>query len=490
MAVHPSAAHPIQFELNGAATAVSGLPPTTTLLAYLREHAGLVGTREGCAEGDCGACSIAILEIDPDLGSSWRTVNACLILLPTVHGKTIRTIEGVGSTESPHCVQEALVRHHGSQCGYCTPGVVMSLFEAHHRTDLDEAWKFDDQLCGNLCRCTGYRSIRAALHEIAGRGARNPTEVQNEHKPRTPGDVHYTHNNERFIRPQRWSQLWEAMDTYTDHTLVAGGTDLGLEVTKKHRRFPCLIGLDGLAELSQLSWRDGTFRVGATVRLSVLERAASERLPMLARMLRYFGSRQIKNRATAGGNLCHASPVGDLAPVVLALGGALLLRSRESERRVKAEDFFIGYRKTALRIGELLVAIELPLPAPGVHVGAYKVSKRRELDISTTSAAFWVEVERSGIVARARIAFGGLARTPRRAHRVETALTGTPWCETGVVAAAAQLAHEFTPVDDVRGSAWYRLKLAQNLLLGFYHETLSPRAAGPTPARPCGTVLP
>jgi xanthine dehydrogenase small subunit len=460
----------LRFQLNGEPVSVTGVSPTTTLLEWLRQT-GRVGTKEGCAEGDCGACTVTWRT---DAG--WRAVNACLIPLPSVHGREVLTVEGLEGA-ALHPAQQALVETLGSQCGYCTPGFVMSLFEACHRTDLDAPWKLDDQLCGNLCRCTGYRPIRDALAQVAGTQPDDGWDGDAAALER----LDYATETQSFSRPATLPELWDAMDAQPDARLICGGTDLGLDITQKGVKFPALISLEALP-LQGVQPIDGGWRVGATTRLSDLE--ANAPAPVIARMLRYFASRQIKNRATLGGNLCNASPIGDMAPVLLALNAVAVLGSRGGERRVPMDDFYLAYRQTAMQPGEVLVAVEIPTPDPATRLSAYKVSKRRELDISVVCGCFAVHVV-DGTVAWARLAYGGMAATTLRATAAEDAMTGQPWTLATIERAITAL--DFTPLSDHRGSAWYRATVAGNLLRGFFTETAE-TAWPPLSDRPSGTV--
>jgi len=479
----------LRFWLNDRLVVERDVAPTTTLLEYLRQHRHLTGTKEGCAEGDCGACTVAVLDADGPLGPKWRAVDSCLLLLPLLHERRVVTVEGLKQHGGYHPAQEALVQALGSQCGYCTPGVVMSLFEACYRDDLDEDWKIDDQMCGNLCRCTGYRPIRDAAHEVAGlRPADGWAKQKRKARPADRG-LDYTSHNQHFVQPATFDELFTAIARHPDHRFVTGATDLGLEVTKRHARFPSLISLGALPELQQIRATDGGWSVGAAVRLSDLEAWAADTQPPLARMLRYFGSRQIKHGATLGGNLCNASPIGDTPPVLLALQATLIARSRQSTRRIPLDAFFTGYRQTALEPGEILAEVEIPRLPAGALAGAYKVSKRRELDISAVAAGMLVRLDDGGRVIEARLGYGGVAATPKRAAHAEAVLTGAPWSEATVERAAAALSEDFTPIDDHRGSAWYRATVAANLLRGFYLETQQDRLPA-LPARPSGTVLP
>jgi xanthine dehydrogenase small subunit len=468
----------LRFHLNDRLIEEPGLSPTTTLLRYLRDRAHLMGTKEGCAEGDCGACTVAVLEQDAKGAPVLRSLNACLLLLPMVQGKRVYTVEALKEGGKHHVVQDVLAQGLGSQCGYCTPGVAMALLEACHRKDLDEPWKLDAQMCGNLCRCTGYRPIREAAARVAGLGppdrfARALAETRPE-----PMALTYAAGAQRFFTPASFEELWDVLEAHPGARFVMGGTDLSLEVTKRFTEPPLLVSLEALPALRTLEPREGGHRLGAGVWLTDLEDYARGALPSLERMLRYFGARQIKNRATVGGNLCTASPIGDLAPVLLALGADAVLRSRGGERRVALEDFFVDYRRTALRPGELLAAVDVPAQPAGARSLAYKVSKRRELDISAVSAGFRVVVDAGGQVLEARLAYGGMGAKPARARRTEQALVGRPWTEEGVEAALPRLDEDFTPLTDHRGSAWYRAQVAKNLLRGFFQETLespSPR---------------
>ncbi len=472
----------IRFLLNGKAVEVDGVAPTTTLLQWLREHAHLTGTKEGCAEGDCGACTVALADVGPDGEPTWRAVDSCLVFLPALNGRSVLTVEGLGGD---HPVQDAMVKHLGSQCGYCTPGFVMSLFEACHRKDLtatDDAG-LNDQLCGNLCRCTGYRPIRDAAIEVVG------TQPVDGHVATAPTGTatDYVAKGGRYAQPADLAGLFDALDAMPGARIVSGATDLALEVNKLHKALPALVSVESIPSLRGVTRTAGGWRIGATTLLADVEAWSKDPFPSLHRMLRYFASRQIKNRATLGGNVCNASPIGDTPPVLLALDATAILASRAGERRVPLREFFLSYRKTALGEGEVLAAIELPDLPEDAFAASYKVSKRRELDISAVAASFVVRVQ-SGVVSEARLAYGGMAATPSRAAGAERALVGRPFDEAAVNDAVAALATDFTPMSDHRGTAWYRATLAGNLLRGFYLETRNDRQ--PTlPARHAGTVI-
>ncbi len=481
----------LRFHLNDRLIEDDRARPTTTLLEYLREHMRLTGTKEGCAEGDCGACTVIVLDPDAPGGASYRAINACLVLLPMVQGRRIYTVEGLRDAAGAyHPAQEAVIRELGSQCGYCTPGVVMALFEATYRRDLREPWQLDDQMCGNLCRCTGYRPIRDAARAVAATCP--PDAFSARLTAAQPSSQAFLREDEAriYANPATYEALWTTLAAHPRARLICGGTDLSLLLTKRYQDLPELVSLEALSDLRGITKVADGWRIGATTTLADLEAACLAEMAAyvpLLRMLRYFASRQIKNRATLGGNLCNASPIGDLAPVLLSLGARAELRSSAGTREVALDQFFLDYRKTALAPGEILAAVHVPdLPA-NARAAAYKVSKRRELDISTVAAGCYVELDPDGRVTQIRLAYGGMAATPARARHLEAALLGKPWTEQQVEAVLPALAQDFRPIDDLRGSAWYRGLVAANLVRGFVLETQRSRLPNLS-ARPSATV--
>lgn len=468
----------IVFTLNGKNIRERHAPPNTTLLEYLRGDLNLCGTKEGCAEGDCGACTVVLLESgtteDPQT-PELRSVNSCLLLLPLIHGRQIWTVEGLAEGPRPeqlHPCQRTLAEGFGSQCGYCTPGVVMSLASACYRRDLDSPWKIDDQMSGNLCRCTGYGPIRAAAESLAGCLPDDKlSAILEEAGPEAIPGLEYQASAQSYFAPDSWPRLFEILSAHPERRFVLGATDLGLEITKLGLVIPCLISLHALPGISGISELAGSsgWRIGAGTSLARLESELDLELPTLSRMLRFFGSRQIKNRGTIGGNLCNASPIGDLAPVLLSLSATLIARGPAGERRIPIDDFFTGYRKTALRPDEVLAAVEIPRPHESLRLSSYKVSKRREMDISAVAAAFAVGVK-DGQIDSVRIAFGGMAATPARARATEAALLGKPFTASSFEDAALVIEQDFQPLSDHRGSAWYRKTVARNLVMGFFDE--------------------
>jgi xanthine dehydrogenase molybdopterin binding subunit/xanthine dehydrogenase small subunit len=485
----------IEFKLNGRNVRVQGVSPNTTLLEYLR-GTGLTGAKEGCAEGDCGACSVALIDRDAQGRPCYRAINSCLVPVSLMAGREIVSVEGVAGPAKLHPVQETMVAGHGSQCGYCTPGFVMSLFEGYYRGDIREPDRLDDQLCGNLCRCTGYRPIReAALAAFPERHRKNGQDSFAEQLKKSGAGldaVAYEFAGERFFRPASLGGLLQLLAQFPEGRLIAGATELGLDISKRFKKFPTLISVEAVPELKEIQRTDAEWRIGAAVTLTQIEEQMAAEFPALADMLRVFGSRQVRNRATMGGNLVTASPIGDSAPLLLALDASVVLVSQNSgtgvppvrgkgetgetpaplsKRTLPLHEFFVAYRKTALRPGEILKTIIVPRFAQaGVtrKCAWYKVSKRREMDISTVAACFAVDLDANGVVRHARLAYGGVAAMPARARQTEQALLGQQWCEETVKQVLPMLQGEFTPISDVRGSAEYRRALITGLFEKFF----------------------
>ncbi|WGW05065.1 xanthine dehydrogenase small subunit [Tropicibacter oceani] len=444
----------ITFLLNGESVDLAGVDPTVTLLDWLRETRGLKGTKEGCNEGDCGACTVMVQD-----ESGAKALNACILFLPQLHGKAIRTVEGIAAPGGAlHPVQQAMIDHHGSQCGFCTPGFVVSMATAH----LNGNTNHDDTLAGNLCRCTGYapiiRAARAAqdqpvpdhlktdrdflLQEISsgGPGGRQP-----------PG----------LHAPETLEELAELSARHPKATLVAGATDVGLWVTKQMRDLGEVIFLNRCRPLQQIEDAGTTLRIGAGVTMDRVHALMARHHPSYAEMIRRYGSAQVRNAATIGGNIANGSPIGDNPPALIALGATLHLRYRETTREMPIEDFFVDYGKQDRHPGEFVEAVSIPKQPDRLKV--YKLSKRFEQDISAVCGAFNITVQ-DGMVASARIAFGGMAGTPKRASAVEAAITGKPWNDDTLVAAWDAWEDDFAPLSDMRASAQYRLGAARNML--------------------------
>jgi xanthine dehydrogenase molybdopterin binding subunit/xanthine dehydrogenase small subunit len=459
----------IEFRLNGKLVRLDSVSPNTTLLEWLR-NSGLTGSKEGCAEGDCGACSVAIVDLDARGKPCYRSINSCLVPLPLMAGRDIVTVEGVASG-SLHPVQQAMVENHGSQCGYCTPGFIMSLFEGFYRNDLKTVAQLDEQLCGNLCRCTGYRPINdAAAEAFACKIDNDPFQKQLRNNFQALPAVAYSSNGENFLRPTSLPELFAFMAEHSEARLIAGATELGLDITKRFHKFPTLISLEAIPELTEISNTKTEWRVGGAATLTAIQEKLGPEYPALADMLYLFGSRQIRNRATMGGNLVTASPIGDSAPVLLALEGSVVLASAKAERTLSLDEFFVAYRKTALQPGEVLKTIIVPRSGKNRRTKFYKVSKRREMDISTTAGCFTIELDAKNIVTHARLAYGGVALTPVRALKTEKTLIGKKWDAKTLLSILPVLEQEFTPISDVRGSKSYRQRLVTSLFEKFFHD--------------------
>ncbi|MBL9062416.1 xanthine dehydrogenase small subunit [Tabrizicola sp.] len=442
----------VAFLLNGTPVRVEAEAPTRTLLDWLRSG-GLTGTKEGCNEGDCGACTVMVTD-----ASGSKALNACILFLPQLHGKAVRTVEGIsGPKGEMHPVQAAMVSHHGSQCGFCTPGFVVSMAVAH----LNGATDHDDQLAGNLCRCTGYAPIVRAAEAASG-------EAVPEWMVADRASVaEFAAGEAGAFRPEDSDALAEWYLANPDAVLVAGATDVGLWVTKQLRELTPVAFLNGVRDLQGIEARGGQLHVGACVTINALREAVAERLPSFGEMLRRYASVQVRNAATIGGNIANGSPIGDGPPALIALGATLHLRRGDEMRSMPLEDFFIEYRKQDRKPGEFVAGVSFPERAPALR--CYKISKRFDQDISAVCGCFNVTVE-GGRVSEARIAFGGMAGVPKRASLAEAALVGKDWTEAVVNAAAEAMAGDFTPMTDMRASAGYRMLTAQNLLRRYFHD--------------------
>jgi xanthine dehydrogenase molybdopterin binding subunit/xanthine dehydrogenase small subunit len=491
-----------EFILNGRPVRVEDTSPNTTLLEFLRSIS-FTGTKEGCAEGDCGACSIVVIERDADGNAAYRTVNSCLMPICLLAGREVVSVEGVafsapkqnegGCSANLHPVQRKMVEHFGSQCGYCTPGFICSLFEGYYRNDLHTHDNLDDQLSGNLCRCTGYRPIRdAAIEAFTERTTKNGNDVFAERLKKSEarlGAVEYQFVGEKFLRPTSLVELLRLKKQNPDVCLIAGATELGLDITKRFKKFPTLISIEAVMELKEIKSTDTEWHIGAAVTLSVIEDKLGKEFPALGDMLRVFGSRQIRNRATMGGNLVTASPIGDSAPVLLALDAKVVCVSDFGERTVPISEFFVAYRKTALQAGEILKTIIIPRGGapPGLTRKCewFKVSKRREMDISIVAGCFTVDLDKQNMMRHVRLAYGGVAAMPSRARKTEQALLGKLWSVETIQTALPILRTEFEPISDVRGSVDYRNGLIVNLFEKFFvgeNQRVSEQKIIPQPA--------
>ncbi len=450
----------IAFLLNGDPVCLTDPHPTMTLLDWLREDRGLKGTKEGCNEGDCGACTVMVT--GPD---GAQAVNACILFLPQLHGRAVRTVEGIAGPDGTlHPVQETMVQHHGSQCGFCTPGFIVSMATAH----LNGRRDFNDQLAGNLCRCTGYAPIVRAAEAAAERpvpkwmrddlGKLEGLADQIADAPEAP--ARQTADRAFFI-PRSADELAEWYANNPDATLIGGATDVGLWVTKMLRDLPRVAFVAGIEDLKGIEIGEDRVRIGASTSLTDVGAAMAELHPDFAELIRRYGSVQVRNAATIGGNIANGSPIGDSPPALIALNATLHLRKGGDRRDLPLKDFFLDYGKQDRAPGEFVEAVSFPRQPDRLR--CYKLSKRFDQDISAVCGCFCITVV-DGTVADARIAFGGMAGIPKRAAHVEQAITGKPWTRETVAAAHDAWAQDFTPMTDMRASAGYRLETARNML--------------------------
>ncbi len=466
----------LRFLLNGVACSEHDAPPGTTVLDYLRTVRRLTGTKEGCAEGDCGACTIAV---KPRHADKYQAVNSCLMLLPQIDGASVLTVEGLAKPGGDlHPVQQALMETDGTQCGFCTPGFVMAMFAFQQGGEQATDANIHEVLAGNLCRCTGYRPIVDACRKIAGQHAAAAVQAEAEAGlAKQDFDNEYSNSGQRFFAPQKIETLIKLLQYYPDAALLGGGTDLGLLASKERKPPPIVISTAGVPELKEIWHGALELKLGGGATYSEALPYLDQYFPAFGALVRRIGSRQIRNLGTIAGNLATASPIGDTLPCLIALDASVRLRAA-TVREMPVEEFITGYRKTALNKGEFIEAIRIPRLAAGRRFFAYKVSKRFDQDISAVIAAFCIEVG-DGKVTALRAVYGGMAATPKRAANAEAALIGKPWTSDALADIDAAIARDFAPMDDQRASAAYRLRAASNLLRRLQIESTGGSAPPP-----------
>ncbi len=488
----------IRFVLDGEIKTIRGIAPTTTVLNYLREELHRTGSKEGCAEGDCGACTVVLAELKGNR-IRYKAVNACIQFVPTLNGKELITVESLKSPDGKlHPVQQAMVDCHGSQCGFCTPGFVMSLFALYQSEQHPSRQQISDALAGNLCRCTGYRPIIDAavkMHQydegeevdqswmscsFSSTGDRQPAPGEWEMIERLQAiqrtDTLAIRGEQSYFAPTTTDDLATLVRRHPQAYILAGGTDIGLWVTKQHKDLDTVIYLGNVKELKSCQVTDQYIEVGAGASLNDAFDNTIPHYPELSELHRRFASPPIRNAGTLVGNIANGSPIGDSMPSLIALGASLVLRRGKKTRELALDQFYLAYQKTALKEGEFVQAVRIPLPQPNQHFRTYKIAKRFDQDISAVCGAYCAQLE-DGKVNDIRICYGGMAAIPQRASTCEQALLGQDWSETSIRQAMVLLEQDYSPLTDMRASSDYRRKITKNLLMKFFQETSTDQIA-------------
>ncbi len=469
----------LTFIVNGERIDLMDFSPTQTLLSFLRNQRALTGSKEGCAEGDCGACTVIVGELEN--GSiRYRAINACITFLPMLHNKLVITVEGIAGPQAElHPVQQAIIDHHGSQCGFCTPGFVTSLTAAHLSGEQPDRAGINDILAGNLCRCTGYGPLISAGEQALAQASPDWQKARQKKSEKLLQDIAsdqaciFQCEGQRWDMPVSLSELAQLYKQYPEAILVAGASDIGLWVTKQLRQLPHLIDVTRVAKLCEIDEQDESLCIGAGVRYQDAMEIIAALYPDFGELVRRIGGRQVRNTGTIGANIANGSPIGDTPPALIALGAQLVLRCGSKTRSMPLEDYFISYGRQDRAKGEFVEAIEIPKLDDPDQLKCYKLSKRFDQDISSLCGCFNIEVAKGKVIA-ARIAYGGMAGIPQRAQAVEQALIGKPWSRAAIEAAMLAYGDDFSPLGDMRGSSDYRLLAASNLLLKVFEESRAP----------------
>jgi len=470
----------VRFLLNNDLVTIENIDPNLMVLQYLREIQFKSGTKEGCASGDCGACTVVLAELDKDNAGQlhYKSINSCITFVGNLHGKQLITVENLKEGAKLHHAQQTIVDNHGSQCGFCTPGFVMSSFALHKHNKAPNRAEVLEALAGNLCRCTGYRSIiEAAITSSIGSDedsfakhyqetVATLTDLAQLPSPSLVGNGHH------FIAPKSIDELAVELTHEPQSTLVAGGTDLALSVTQNLATIDKLIYVGNVEELTTIEETATEIVIGSALPYSKFIDTLHHYYPEFGEMIERIGSKQVRNNGTLGGNIGNASPIGDMPPALIALGATMTLHVNGAERTILVEDYFIDYKKTVLKPAEFIKSVQIPKPASGQSLKLYKISKRIDDDISAVLAAFFIET-RDQKITNIRMAFGGMAAIPKRAPAAEAVLQGISLTKESVAQAKEALAADFQPMSDVRASDKYRMLVAQNLIEKCYLELQS-----------------
>ncbi|MBL0258577.1 MAG: xanthine dehydrogenase small subunit [Bacteroidetes bacterium] len=464
-------------EIKRVSIGTNGIHPTTTVLNYLRNSSDHKGTKEGCAEGDCGACTVVIAEIAETNKLKYTAIDSCLVFMPMLHGKQLLTVENLKADEKLHPVQQEMVDKNGSQCGYCTPGFVMSLFALFKENKQASQDDIRDALTGNLCRCTGYRPIIEAASSACAQGntdhfSKMEYEVIQKLKliHSENNALSHTSSEQSYFQPTSIQEALKLLSEHPDALLIQGATDVALRVTKKHEVLPKILDLSAVSGLKTLQDKSNEMVFGSGMSLEAVKENTEHTFPALYKMLAVFGSRQIRSLATLGGNLGSASPIGDTLPVLMALNARIELQSLSGKREIRMNEFVIGYRKTQKQGNEIISAVIIPKMNKDSIISSYKVSKRKDLDISTVSSGFSLKFKNDEI-SEAILAYGGMAEKTKRATSAESFLIGKKWTRENAEKAGEFVYSEYTPLSDARSGAEFRRLAARNLVLKFWDET-------------------
>ena len=470
----------VRFLLNNDLVSIENIDPNLTVLNYLREVKFKSGTKEGCASGDCGACTVVIAELTANAEQlNYQAINACITFVGNLHGKQLITVEDLKEKGKLHHVQQAIIDNHGTQCGFCTPGFVMSSFALHKHNQAPERAEVLEALAGNLCRCTGYRSIIEAATTESKNTEKDSFAKHYQQTIATLSELQQlpmpqlTGNNHCYVAPKNIDELAIELVKKPSSTIVAGGTDLALSVTQNLASIDHLVYVGNVKELTQIEETDTHIILGSALPYSQFIKTLQHYYPDFGDMIERIGSKQVRNTGTLGGNIGNASPIGDMPPALIALGATVTLHKNGTERTILVEDYFVDYKKTVLQSSEFIKTIQIPKPQKGQSLKLYKISKRLDDDISAVLAAFFIGQDNQHRVIATRLAFGGMAAIPKRALAAEAALLNAPFDMSSVEQSKLALSQDFKPMTDVRASDEYRMKVAQNLLEKCYLELSS-----------------